>query len=176
MRALIFNKHVSLRYGWVASTNPDFDQIESRGPSLEPPKDLLVPMREQRTVVFANFPDLPNSGFRVYRLLHNFNVIWVDSHDLNKNTKGLDFYVQFATRGEAERAKQQYDGFPLEGRRLDVHTWQTPRKYLGSSWGSGRGGVHYSGRRDQGSAVGTNFEEVRRSVEVSCCVSGLIEI
>jgi hypothetical protein len=149
--------------------------MDHRGPSLEPPKDVFAPLREQRTIAFSNFPDLPATDQRLYRLLHNSNVMWVDKQN-HKYRENLDIYIQFATRGEAERAKQQYNGFTLEGRRLGVSTWQIPRKYLGASWDSGRGGVHYSGSRDQGSAVGTNFEEVRRLAELLCCVPGLMKI
>jgi len=171
---LVPSKLVYMRYGWFASTSPDYGKVETRGPSLEYPKDVFAPLREQRTVIFANFPDLPKTEFLLYPLLHNFNVTWVDIINLRDKIDLLGS-VQFATRDEAERAKQWYNGFILEGRRLVCHTWQIPRKYLGVSWDSGRAGVHYSGR-DQGSAVGTNFEEVRRSVKVPCCVSELIKI
>jgi RNA recognition motif-containing protein len=168
------NTFVSVRYGWFASTSPDYRKVDTRGPSLEYPKDVFAPLREQRTVVFVNFPRVSNSSSCFYRLLHNFNVIWADFINI-KDKDDLLISVSFTTRDEAERAKQQYNGFILEGRRLGCNTWQIPRKYLGASWDSGRPGVHYSGR-DQGSAVGTNFEEVRRSVEVPCCVSELIKI
>jgi hypothetical protein len=42
---------------------------------------------------------------------------------------------------------------------MEVSKYQIPMRHLGASWDGGLKGGHRSGR-DQGSAVGTNYEHV----------------
>lgn len=101
----------------------------------------------------------------MYRLLHSYDVTslsWPQqrmqqSSDGKAKSLMTFIMVTFATRSEAERVQAQFDGWTYQGLELQVRPWQIPRKFLGASWDSGRGGGHFSGR-DQGSAVGTNFE------------------
>jgi hypothetical protein len=67
--------------------------------------------------------------------------------------------VDFATKDEAEHARLKFNEFNWYGKIIGGAPWQVPMKHLGVSWYSGRKAGHFSGR-DQGSAVGTNFEEV----------------
>jgi hypothetical protein len=170
-----------LNWGWFASADPDPDNADVRGILTEPPMDMFAPVREQRRIGFRNVP-LPHLvktrvGFKlgealletVYRLLHDFNVVtaatvWPEQAVRNGRlmSKGTVF-IDFDTRDEAQRAQNTFDGRLYGSKRLVVRPWQISLKYLGASWDTGRGGEHFSGRRDQGSAIGTNYEEVRLS-------------
>jgi hypothetical protein len=68
-------------------------------------------------------------------------------------------YVDIETEEEAGHAASAYNSLLFFGSKLNVHTWQQPMKLMGASWDIGRKRCHFSGR-DQGSAVGTRFEEV----------------
>ena len=102
----------------------------------------------------------------MYALLHNYNVECVSARVLyrqryiERHARSIDF----ATREEADTAQAVLDGFVYKGEKLIFRRWQLPRKYIGVSWDNGRPGRHFSGERDQGSAVGTNFERVRSSL------------
>lgn len=82
----------------------------------------------------------------------------------SSNLSGVNSHVHFATREEATIAMDSLDGTVLFGRRLRVVESQIPMKSLGGrSWDSALPGMHYSGR-DQGSAVGTNFEAMQEEL------------
>lgn len=160
----------NLQWGWFASTKPNPEDADFRGPFLAPPRDLFAPVREQRAVTFANIPSFQQKYTRtretMYELLHNYNVTSLGPPLQQRGTRnfGVKFpttfiVVYFASRHEADDARSRFDGYVLEGQKLNVREWYLPMKYLGVSWESGYKGEHYSGR-DQGSAVGTNFEEV----------------
>jgi hypothetical protein len=162
-----------LRFGWFASVDPDPRNANVRGPALKPPQDPFAAVRQQRRIVFENIPHLPprkahkRQPFQAYELLHNFNVTYFTTS--KKHSRALPsgkyvmitfFMADFETKDEAELAIAKYHGSILKGQKLHVSKWQIPRRFLGVSWDEARGGEHFSGRRDQGSAIGTNFEEV----------------
>jgi hypothetical protein len=105
----------------------------------------------------------------VYRLLHNYNVTyWKPTITQTTLSSGRKItqqcsFIDFATRAEAKDAQDRLDGQMYNGRKLRVRPWQIPKKFLGASWDTGWGGEHFSGQRDQSSAVGTNYEQVRLS-------------
>jgi hypothetical protein len=139
----------------------------------DPPKDLFAPIREGKRLVFDNVPTFPrkslNFGYKtidfskpaLYKLLFSYNVTWVGDSVLyeRKNDKIRAINVDFATKDEAEHAWLKFNEFNWYGNIIGVAPWQIPMKHLGVSWDSGRKVGHFSGR-DQGSAVGTSFEEV----------------
>jgi hypothetical protein len=166
-----------LFWGWLASTDPELSNANVRGPTTKPPKDVFAPVREQRRIGFMNLCSRGlNAGGEnqvpareVYRLLHNYNVTyWKPSMFQTTLSTGRKItqevsFVDFATRDEAKDVQDRFDGQMYNGHKLRVRPWQIPKKFLGASWDTGRGGEHFSGQRDQGSAVGTNYEEVRLS-------------
>jgi hypothetical protein len=177
-----------LSTGWEASDRPEVGLAFLREPLLEPPKDLFAPVREGRRITFDNFPVLEKevletssllggpkktgplvdvSQTLMYQLLHNYNVTSLSRTVLylRKPEKSLirALHVDFASKDEADHARLTFNNFSYHGSVLGVATWQIPMKHLGVSWDSGRKGGHFSGR-DQGSAVGTNFEEVRNNL------------
>lgn len=85
----------------------------------------------------------------------------VKHHDPRRKTEESMINLSFATREEADAALHELDGFIWKGIKLRLRRWQVLRKYYGVTWSSGRPGEHFSGLRDQESAVGTNFEYVR---------------
>ncbi|KAJ4375387.1 hypothetical protein N0V83_002474 [Neocucurbitaria cava] len=104
----------------------------------------------------------------LYGLLHTFNITSVSTpikHESGSgNLSGVMSHVQFSTREEATTVIDSLDGTVLFGRRLRVVESHIPMKYLGGrSWDSGLPGTHNSGR-DQGSAVGTNFEAMQEEL------------
>jgi hypothetical protein len=171
----------NLNWGWFASADPDPGNADVRGVLTEPPVDMFAPLREQRRMGFTNIP-LPHlvttrARFKsretlvetAYRLLHDFNVnsaatVWPEENARKgyQMTTGT-VLIDFDTREEAKCAQNKFDGRLYGSRTVIVRPWQIPLKYLGASWDTGRGGEHFSGKRDQGSAIGTNYEEVRLS-------------
>jgi hypothetical protein len=169
----------TLNWGWTATNNPDLSKVLGREILRDPPKDLFAPIREGKRLVFDNVPTFPGEslnlevvkGFKtidfskpvLYKLLFSYNVTWVGYSILyqRKNDKQTvrAMNVDFATRDEAEHARLKFNEFNWYGNIIGVAPWQVPMKHLGVSWDSGRKARHFSGR-DQGSAVGTNFEEV----------------
>jgi hypothetical protein len=160
-----------LDFGWYASLDPEPRNANVRGPAFQPPQDAFAALREQRRIVFDNMPETKFGRerriFDTYGLLHNFNVTWISAHmprwslmDFGKRVKRTSFMADFETQDEAEFVAAKYNGSIFEGRKLHVRKWQMPKKFLGASWDVTTGGEHFSGTRDQGSAVGTNFEEV----------------
>jgi hypothetical protein len=106
---------------------------------------------------------------RLYALLYNFNVTSVSRlvvHEpRSKEYSGVYIAIDFASYEEAETAKGRFDGQLLQSSPMKVFNWQPARRYLGGkSWDSGRGGAHFSGTRDQGSAAGTNFERMQEEI------------
>jgi hypothetical protein len=168
---------VQLFWGWFASTDPELSNANVRGPTTKPPKDVFAPVREQRRLGFMNLcsrdpivnGDNQVPAREVYSLLHNYNVTyWKPTNTQKTLSSGGKItqqcsFIDFATRDEAKDAQNTFDGQMYNGHKLQVRPWQIPRKFLGASWDTGRGGEHFSGQRDQGSAVGTNYEEVRLS-------------
>jgi hypothetical protein len=87
-------------------------------------------------------------------------------HEARSNKySGAYIAIDFASYQEAETAKARFDGQLFQGSPMKVFNWQPARKYLGGgSWDSDRGGAHFSGTRDQGSAAGTNFERMQEEI------------
>lgn len=75
--------------------------------------------------------------------------------------KEAAFLVDFAQR----EVVSLFNGVKLDDVTMEVAEYQVPMKYLGRSWDGGYKGAHRSGR-DQGSAVGTNFECVSLSMMI----------
>ncbi len=97
----------------------------------------------------------------LYQLFHGFDVHSFRSTKVKGSVKYLSsglLFLDFATKEQA-KAALAYNGTMLHGQRTRVSIAKLPLKYT-VSWDSSRCGVHNSGR-DLGSAVGTNFEEVR---------------
>jgi hypothetical protein len=90
---------------------------------------------------------------QVYKFLHSYNVVSYRRpfrYMVPKpNLTNWAISVDFATKAEAELAITRCENLTIAGCRL----------LAGVSWDSGRAGEHNSGW-DQGSAKGTNFEEV----------------
>jgi hypothetical protein len=103
----------------------------------------------------------------MYALLHNYNVTSMSQPVLYGKKEEVKCYmaIDFASYQEAEAVKATFYGHLFQGARLRVFNWQPARKCLeGGSWDSGRGGAHFSGKRDQGSATGTNFEHMQEEI------------
>ena len=155
----------SFTWGWVASRIPAWEHMDRviRAPIMGPPKGIFRPVREGRRVVV----DVPQpSSFNskgIYALFYSYNVDSV-SHSISYEEKGSKlqrtcWHVDFSSLEEADDAIRVLNGTECMGTKVRVTKWQIPLKYLGASWDSGRPGEHFSGR-DQGSAVGTNYEYV----------------
>jgi hypothetical protein len=146
-----------------------------RAPIMSPPEDIFRPVREGRRVVV----DLPRQAHflvqNIYALFYSYNVDSV-SWDIpyeEKTTKSQRkcWHVDFSTREEADDAIRVFNGTKYKGTKLRVTRWQIPLKHLSASWDSGRPGEHFSGR-DQGSAVGTNYEYV----SFALCTSVILHV
>lgn len=158
-----------LKWGWWASDSNDHRHVNALGVRLELPKDIFRKRREGRTLATNNTAYGLNVP-ALYSLLHRYNVEClsrivkyqkVKYHDPRSKTEEAATSKAFATRKEADAALHELDGSIWKGIKLPLRRWQVPRKYYGVTWSSGRPGDHFSGLRDQGSAVGTNLEYVR---------------
>lgn len=166
-----------LGWGWTASQDPNPCKAQVRGPLTAPPADMFASVREQRRLVFSHLPQLEvqvkarrpasRTHTALYTLLHKYNVVCmsevINTQKLMSDGQKADnihVQVDLASRQEAINAEFEFNKSSLAGHKLAVHCWQLPMQHLGASWSTGRGSGHFSGVRDQGSAVGTNFEEV----------------
>lgn len=155
-------------WGWVASKVPNRHSL--RAPVMKAPRDIFRPVREGRRVVV----DLPSQAqvslAQIYELFHSYNVdatSWEIKYTQKVGGHERSCYqLDFSTREEADDAVRVFHKYKYKGCRLQVAKYQIPLKYLGASWESGRPGAHFSGR-DQGSAVGTNYEHVSLALRTS---------
>jgi RNA recognition motif-containing protein len=154
--------------GWVASRTQYMNSF--RAPLMSPPKNIFRLVREGRRVVMdvpqqANFFLSDTSA-----LFYNYNVdavsLEVVYEQKSSKSRRKCWHVDFSTREKADDAVRVFHKFKYKGSRLQVAKYQIPLKYLGASWDSGLPGAHFSGR-DQGSAVGTNYEHVSLAVRTS---------
>jgi hypothetical protein len=106
---------------------------------------------------------------RIYSMFHSFNVIctsrireYKSKH--SQQSKWL-IVLDFETQDEANEVRKIYDGDVFDDYKLSVAIAKPPMRQIGASWDSGNSKYHNS-KRDTGSAVGTNFEKVRRSLVV----------
>jgi hypothetical protein len=157
-------------WGWVASKVLNYDDPNLRAPDMKAPKKIFRPIREGRRVV-VDFPSAAQVKLRhIYALFHSYNVdatSWeIKYRQKSDGHKRACFQLDFPTREEADDAVHVFHEYKLNGCRLHVAKYQIPLKYLGASWDSARPGAHFSGR-DQGSAVGTNYEHVSLDLRTS---------
>lgn len=157
---------IGLERGWYASRSPSVYDIKLREPRWEYPKALFAPLRESRRIIFENLP--PTRGPEaVYNLLHDWNIIDTSLtlyHRASSGISGYQIKVDLETKDEADAVIESYDGWNVGGYHVKVSFCKLPLKYIGTSWDGGRGWSHNKSRRDEGSAVGTNFEEVTRDL------------
>jgi len=80
-----------LGWGWRGNDDAPISQVDCRGVTTEPPKDIFAPVRERRRLVFDRRPrqDAFPAGFvpnewilfelklKMFSMLHNYNVIYV---------------------------------------------------------------------------------------------------
>ena len=160
---------IGIERGWYASQSPSLWEASLREPCWEYPSDLFAPIRESRCLVMENMspPDVIKSKAdpRVYELLHNFNILSCSEMLKSKVRQGerlTGFYMMFdfATRSEAEVALETLQGRLVGDTPVKLAVSKIPIKY-GGTWDTGRAAGHNTIIRDQGSAVGTNFEEVK---------------
>jgi hypothetical protein len=164
------HRTINYSWGWVASNDLDYDEPNLRAPLMKAPKDIFRPIREGRRVV-VDFPSAAQVWLRhIYALFHSYNVdatSWEIKYTQKTSGNRRSWYsVDFSTREEADDAVRVFHEYNLNGCRLHVAKHQIPLKYLGASWDSGHPGAHFSGR-DQGSAVGTNYEHVSLALRTS---------
>lgn len=148
--------------GLDASKDPREEIVILRAPYLRPSKDIFWSVREGRRLGVDTPSDKRLHPVRLYALFHDYNVesmgdlIKYTRRPQRRHTLPIDFYRV----GEADQVVHVLDAVKFKGMTMEVRKWQIPMKYFGgTSWDGGRKGGHRSGR-DQGNAVGTNFEYV----------------
>jgi hypothetical protein len=99
-------------------------------------------------------------------MLHKFNILSISrarqQRIRDKDLSGWVLFVDFATRQEAELALA-FSGTLLVGQEVIIAPSRLPLRYT-VSWDSGRPSGHNKSRRDEGSAVGTNFEAAQEEL------------
>lgn len=157
----MYSKRI-LTWGWTASKDSNPENVNLRAGCFQRPTNIFQPIREGRRVAFdtvAIYPPITPDVF--YKYLHNYNVMCLAPKVLYM--RGLVWrqcnFVDFATREEAEEVVHIFNGAKFADFKMEVSKYQIPMRYLGTSWDGGPKGGHRSGR-DQGNAVGTNYEFV----------------
>jgi hypothetical protein len=164
-----------LERGWYASGNTSIWHARLREPLWSYPKDLFAPVREYRRVIVENvpYPRLDNSVSVtwkcLYELLYGFDVLSCSTVQVYKpkhsKINGCSVKFDFVTREDAEVAVDSFEGCFIGACGLPS-IWsvaKVPLKY-GPSWDNDtslhRRMGHSKSGRDEGSAVGTNWEFV----------------
>ena len=159
---LIFSQRPHLAWGWTASKDSNPENAILGAPCFQRPTNVFQSIREGRRVGFDMlYHGAPLNIDDLYKLLHNYNVKCIGKgyHYFRQLVRRRCSFFDFATREEADQVVQIFNGIKLNGFELEVSKYQIPMKYLGTSWDGGLKGGHRSGR-DQGSAVGTNYDYV----------------
>jgi hypothetical protein len=158
---------LDLRNGWHATQDPRLLHVRIREHCMTYPSDVFAPLREGRRLALDNAPDQYLSGLypEIYRLLHDFDDQSISRRikyvPRTKNLSGWMVFVGFATREQADEARQ-LDGSLIGGRKVRFAVAKPSLNYT-ISCDSGRSQGHYS-ERDTGSAVGTNFEDMQEKI------------
>jgi hypothetical protein len=153
-----------LNSGWIASKDSRPEHAILRALCFQRPTNVFQPVREGRRVGLDTL-DIGSTIYpeNSYKLLHDYNVMRVAKRITYTRKPVLQrrrcVFVDFATREEADEVVQIFNGAKFEGLTMEVSKYQIPMRHLGASWDGGLKGGHRSGR-DQGSAVGTNYEHV----------------
>lgn len=157
---------LGVQRGWYASNDSPWQDAKLRQPHWTYPSDLFAPLRESRRLILFNLANKAHgqdvsTGF--YGFLHEFNVQSVGTRFKYTPQFGeLTEYaanVDFATNSDADLALETCSGRVICGLPIRLARCKVPLKYT-TSWDTmWRGSGHNTTPRDEGSAVGTNFEE-----------------